>query len=171
MKQLILKWKSWYWYLVILFNFLIALVLVVERILVNKSIISAGNTGGLVLLCVAPPLIAPLLLIYMYYSLQEYRACKEIIKPNRFKYFWKGATASFISYNLLIISLLVSYKVGESTATAVSYLSLALSCALGVISSAFLTMYEFCVSFDIFYNKNKETIIKTYFIENAHRRR
>lgn len=155
MEQLIIKWKHWYWYLVLLFNISIPALIAVDR-MTNKN----GN-GSPVMLCVAPTLIFPLLLIYMYYTMKEFKACREIIKDDRFGFFWKGIVASFISFNLFIITLVVSWK-ATSAGAGVGYTALAFTCILGVASGAFLSWYEFCVNWDIFYNKNKETIIASY---------
>ncbi|OAL10396.1 hypothetical protein A6V39_03100 [Candidatus Mycoplasma haematobovis] len=158
MEQLIIKWKHWYWYLALLFNIAIPALIAVDRKVNNGS----GGSGSMLMLCIAPSLVFPLLLVYMYYTMREFKACREIIKDDRFGFFWKGVLASFISFNLFIISLVVSWKAQTAAAATVGYTALAFTCILGVASGACLSWYEFCVNWDIFYNKNKETIIASY---------
>ncbi|GCE63945.1 hypothetical protein [Candidatus Mycoplasma haematohominis] len=159
-----LKWKRKHWYCLVACNICLTLLIVLDRILVSQGI--KERPENIVVIALGLPAVMTLLLYYMKTATSEYRDFSTIIKKERLKYYYRGTACTFVSCNLTLLALVFSVCMGaDSTAiSAIAYTFIVFCMFLGVGSSALISYYEFCVCFDIFYHKNKETIIKEYLI-------
>lgn len=151
-----LKWKKKHWYFALAFNTLVPGAFLIERV-------AYGSSGSIhwSFLVFVPTAIMTFLMLYMFKAFKYYKEHEVLIKEDRSKNFYRGISCSFLSYCLLVIGLCVASK-HTAEASAVIYSFLGITCVTGTASSAFLSFYEFCVSFDIFYSKNKEKIVEHY---------
>lgn len=75
------------------------------------------------------------------------------------KYFQSGLLTSFILFSCYLFLWVVAFK---TKSDAPMYVALGLVMFFGLVTIIYLSLYEFCVSFDVFYSKNKEQVVHNF---------
>ncbi|AHC40186.1 hypothetical protein OVS_01250 [Mycoplasma ovis str. Michigan] len=126
----------------------------------SKSIISGWDCKeSWATLSASTPIFLTFFFTYVYKSFKENAPCKECIKPTRMKYFQSGLLTSFILFSCYLFLWVVAFK---TKSDAPMYVALGLVMFFGLVTIIYLSLYEFCVSFDVFYSKNKEQVVHNF---------
>lgn len=75
------------------------------------------------------------------------------------KYFQSGLLCAFILFSLYLILWVIGYRVQK---LGLFYAALPTVMIFGLATIIYLSLYEFCISFDVFYSKNKEQLVHNF---------
>ncbi|ADX97895.1 hypothetical protein [Mycoplasma suis] len=120
------------------------------------TLTNAGDTGSWATLSASSPIFLTFFFLYVHRSFKENYGCKELIKPERMKYFHSGLVSSFCLFGLYLILWIVAWKTSSEIAW---YVALPLVMILGVVTLVYLSLYEFCIAFDVMYSQNKKELV------------
>lgn len=157
------KWKHWYWYCALISNVSTAFFLSLNVVLRKKDIIDSTNSFiNWLLFGLFSTFVMLLFLVYVYKTTKETRFCGNLIKPERFKFFQFGCLSYFVMLNVFLILWFLQIKLETDVPI---YVAIPLSIIFGLASTILLTIYEFCISFDVFYAKNKTEIVHNFLLK------
>lgn len=132
---------------------------VVIALKAKLSLSKYDQTGYWATLSISAPIFLTAFFAYVYKSFKENAPCRECIKPTRMKYFQSGLVCAFILFSLYLILLLIAFKTKKEGCI---YGALAGTMVFGLATIIYLSIYEFCVSFDVLYSKNKEQLVHNF---------
>ncbi|CCE66665.1 hypothetical protein [Candidatus Mycoplasma haematominutum] len=140
-----------------------AITLAIAIAIAAKNSMKPNETGSIVTLSVSSPLYLTAFFYYVYQSFRENYPLREFIKPTRIKYFHSGLVSAFSLFGSYLALWVVAYKTEKDW---VWYIDLGLVMLFGLITTIYISLYEFCISFDVFYSKNKRELVHN-FLEKA----
>ncbi|AGX89221.1 hypothetical protein [Mycoplasma parvum] len=92
----------------------------------------------------------------MYRTFKENYECKELIKASRSKYFFNGLFSAFCLFSFYLALWLVAQQTKSPIPW---YVALGLIIVLGLVTIVYLSIYEFCIAFDVMYSQRGTELV------------